>query len=551
MANKSFVVQYLIKAREQYVAVSEKVRKASEKQRISLDRLKKTSAALSAKATVLKNKIKSVVPSMSALTAQAARLKLSLKGVEQRFEGLSFVGTKLRNTGVALTAFITLPAALAARSLKNASRDAEETRSKFATVFKDIGPGAEKMADQLATSYGLAGTKSRELLGDTGDILTGFGFTQKSALDLSGQVNRLAVDLASFTNFEGGAEGASKALTKALLGERESVKSLGIAILESDVKQRVSLMASKGRRFASMRQAKAEATLAIAIEQSKNAVGDFARTQEQLANQERITSSRIQDLKESFGSILMPAALKLTQAIRGMVEWLTALSPGTKKTILVIGAILAVLGPLLLIFGSLILALPMLAAGFAILGPAIAFALGPAGILAMVLAAAAVVIIRNWDRVSAFFSGFADGIRSSFGPATTNLIENFKEAAAIIAGLFSSDSEAARSLFEFANIGELVGKTIGGTLDTILRGLSGTGTIIGQVIGAVTTLDFGQFDIEAIKAKFLGAKAEPILAQTRVDVGVNVGLDQGLKQTSTANVAGAGARRADVGVTTQ
>jgi hypothetical protein len=502
VANKSFVVQYLIKAREQYSAAAEKVRRSSEKMRGSIERTKRSFVAASA---------------------------------------------KMRKAGAVMSAAVTVPLALMANSLKNAARDAEETRSKFATVFKDIGPGAEAMADKLATSYGLAGTKARELIGDTGDILTGFGFTQKSALALSTEMNALAVDLASFTNFEGGAEGASKALTKALLGEAESVKALGIVIRQDTPEYKHLINQIQRTQKVSLVQAKALAALKIATDQSKNAVGDFARTQEQLANQERITSSRIIDLKESFGRILLPVALKLNRAIRGMVETLTALSPGAKKVILITGGLLAVLGPLLLMLGSLVLVFPMLVAGWASFGAVAAAALGPLGILAMVLAAAAVVIINNWDKVRAFFSGFADGIRTSFGPATTNLIASFKEAAAIIAGLFSSDSEAAQSLVEFSNLGELVGKIIGGTLDTILRGLSGIGAIIGQVIGAVVNLDFGQFDIEAIKAEFLGAKAEPMLAQTRVDVGVNVGLDQGLKQTGAASITGAGARRADVG----
>ena len=295
MANKSFVISYLIKARDQFSTAAAETARSSKKLRTTLERTKKTFAAVSAKAAIMKAKIKSVIPSMAGLNTQGLRLQRTLKGVEKRFEGISFVGTKLRNTGLALSAFVTLPVVLAARALKNAASDAEETRSKFATVFKTLGPVAEAAADKLAKGFGLAGTKARELLGDTGDLLTGFGFSEKSALSLSKQVNELAVDLASFTNFEGGAEGASKALTKALLGERESVKSLGIAILDKEVKAKVALLRAQGQRFETERQAKAQATLVIAIEQSKNAIGDFARTQHQLANLERLTASRIPD----------------------------------------------------------------------------------------------------------------------------------------------------------------------------------------------------------------------------------------------------------------
>lgn len=191
------------------------------------------------------------------------------------------------------------------RASLQAAIASEETRSKFATVFQDISNEAQSTADNLAKSFGLGGTEARRLLGDTGDLLTGFGFAQKSALDLSKQVQELAVDLASFTNFSGGAAGASAALTKALLGERESVKALGISIQEKDVQEQVALNNANGLTFATERQAKAQATLDIALRQSKNAIGDYARTSQSAANQQRLFVTRINDIREAVGKGLV------------------------------------------------------------------------------------------------------------------------------------------------------------------------------------------------------------------------------------------------------
>ena len=102
-------------------------------------------------------------------------------------------------------------------ALKNAARDGEETRQKFDVVFSSIVSGANDMADAFSRSFKLAGATTRELLGNTGDLLVGFGFTEKAALDMSVRVNSLAQDLASFTNLQGGTKRASDALTKALL----------------------------------------------------------------------------------------------------------------------------------------------------------------------------------------------------------------------------------------------------------------------------------------------------------------------------------------------
>jgi len=261
------------------------------------------------------------------------------------------LGTRLKSIGKTATLFVTAPILGIGAAMVKAASDAEETRSKYATIFKDIGVQAESVADKLATGYGLSGTAARQLMGDTGDMLTGFGFAQKEALDLSVKVNELAADLASFTNFSGGAEGASKALTKALLGERESVKSLGIAILEEDVKKKVALMRSQGMRFATMRQAKAYATLQIAVEQSKNAIGDYERTKASFANTMRRVQARLQDFNEEFGRVLLPYALKLANAMEKLLTKFKNFDDSTKKIIVVVALLVAVIGPLLFMLG--------------------------------------------------------------------------------------------------------------------------------------------------------------------------------------------------------
>lgn len=192
----------------------------------------------------------------------------------------------------------------------DAASDAEETDNKFHVVFSSLQDMATTAAESIADGYGLSSTASKQLLSDTGDLLTGFGFTQKSALDLSIQVTELGADLASFTNFSGGAKGASDALTKALLGERESVKSLGISILDADVKARVLENTQKGLTFETDRQAAAYATLQIAQDQSKNAIGDFARSQDSFANQSRIAAAETENLGKAFGESLLPIATK-------------------------------------------------------------------------------------------------------------------------------------------------------------------------------------------------------------------------------------------------
>jgi hypothetical protein len=270
--------------------------------------------------TVIGNLIYKIVGDSSKLDKD---LKKSNKEVKGLGKSLGNLGKILKGGAVAgAIIFAAKKVFDLGKVLVNASSDAEETQNKFDVVFSSIKDEADAAAKNLQENFGLSGRAAQSLLGDTADLLSGFGFTQTASLDLSNQVNELAVDLASFTNFSGGAEGASQALTKALLGERESVKALGISILDADVKAKVLELTQRGLRFETERQAKAYATLELATEQSKNSLGDFQRSIGSFANQSRIASAATEDLKVSVGELLLPAVASSVTAIANLTKGL-------------------------------------------------------------------------------------------------------------------------------------------------------------------------------------------------------------------------------------
>ena len=264
-------------------------------------------------------------------------------------------GSNMKRIGGNMTRNITLPViGLGAASIKAAS-DLEETRSKFNTVFSSIQNDAQNTAKAFEDSFGLSSQAALGMLSDTGDLLVGFGFTEREALNLSKQVNELAVDLASFTNFSGGADGASQALTKALLGEREAIKSLGIAITEADLKR---FAEEQGLVLKELdRVAKAQLTFELAVSQSQKAIGDFARTQGSFANQLRKLKGEFENLAAEFGTMLLPLAQKLVNAFRKMFEFLSKLSSEFKNNALNITLLVAAIGPLIFAVGTLSTAL--------------------------------------------------------------------------------------------------------------------------------------------------------------------------------------------------
>lgn len=192
------------------------------------------------------------------------------------------------------------------RSIKTFS-DLDEATSKFGVVFSNVMDKAEAGMDKLIKSYHFSELGAREMLSSTGDLLSGFGFGQDIALEYAQQVAELGADLASFSNYAGGAKGAAEALTKGMLGETESLKSLGIVIRQDDENFKNMVETLKTTKGLTEQQAKAEAVLKIAMQQSKNAMGDYIRTSNSLSNQMKRTGNVMQDVMSATGQLLVEA----------------------------------------------------------------------------------------------------------------------------------------------------------------------------------------------------------------------------------------------------
>ena len=319
--------------------------------------------------------------------------KHAKKTTESMAKRFAKMGDSLSKVGKKLSLFVTAPILAMGAAMVKSAIDAEETKQKFEVVFSDIGDRAESAMRRLVDGFGFAQAQAQKLLGDTGDLLTGFGFTQDSALDLSLAVNELAADLASFTNFSGGAEGASVALTKAMLGESEQAKALGIVIRQDSDEYKNLIDFYMKTEGASLLQAKALTALKMATDQSKNAIGDYARTQEGAANIIRDTLNDVKDLAVEMGTFLIPIVKDVVKRIKELIDRFMNMSDSSKMLILRLAGIAAAAGPVLLFVGNLI-------KSFKILIPLMKILASPAGLIGAAVVAFTMLVVQyaKWKR---------------------------------------------------------------------------------------------------------------------------------------------------------
>ncbi|MBA7465162.1 hypothetical protein ES707_00324 [subsurface metagenome] len=385
--------------------------------------------------------------------ADTKDMERGLKSAEARMkkfgEQCTKIGKGMTIAGVAIVAALTM--------ITKKASDAEETYSKFGTVFKDSSAEAEQATEELTKRYGLSTLAAKDMLSATGDLLTGLGMQGKVALSLSRRTQKLSVDLASFTNFQGGAKGASEALTKAMLGERESVKALGIVITEEMVKEELLKKGKEDLTGMALLQAKAEATLAIAVSQSKNAIGDYDRTSGSLANVTRRLVARLESLWVIIGTKLIPVATKYAGKITDIIErtkaWAEAYPIITEK----LTHFSAKLGGMLLVLGGTAMAIPKVEAGFKMLKKAAVALIRPAGLAALAILGIAIsireIIKTHKEAVKAM------GDMATEALVMGNAAENFKNLWITVR------KEGGETLEQFD---ELM-KRFGGNWDMILK----------------------------------------------------------------------------------
>lgn len=220
-----------------------------------------------------------------------------------------------------------------------AFQETQDAAWKFSQTFSTIQGTAEKTFLNFQKTYGLAESSARKMIGDTGDLLTGLGFSQEMALKFGDAASRLGTDLAGYTNYAGGAAGATSALVSALTGENERAKALGIVIRQDteDWKNLVKTFQGqgfseaglkdffgkfqsedkkvmeqweymtalfKGGKNLSIQQANAMAALALSIKQSKNAIGDWIKEGESFSQTMLNQRELITDLSSQIGNMI-------------------------------------------------------------------------------------------------------------------------------------------------------------------------------------------------------------------------------------------------------
>lgn len=385
------------------------------------------------------------------LSGDTKQLDAALSKTQKKLKDF---GDSTKAIGKSMSIYVTAPITLAGGAAIKFASDFQESLNKVDVSFKNSSGEVRDFAKTTLESFGIAEGTALDMAALFGDMSTSMGLTTAEAANMSTALVGLAGDLASFKNIN--IEEVTTALNGVFTGETESLKRLGIVMTEVNLQQ-FALEQGITKNIKLFTQAeKVQLRYNYVMAQTTNAQGDFARTSDGAANQMRIFQETLKELGAEFGQIMLPTFEKIIKKVNELLKEFRALTPQTKKVILVVAGVVAAIGPLLIAIGTLTSTIiPALVTGFGVVTKAaglfriaITAATGPIGLIVTAVTGLLAIFtnlankiapnVSTIDQLKHAFLGLADGTSSArlaMAEFDAQQLKNAKIGAALSPGV--------------------------------------------------------------------------------------------------------------------
>ena len=203
--------------------------------------------------------------------------------------------------------------------MANLALEATESAAAFEITFGSAAKETTKFINEMSHAFGMTRAEMQQQMAVTGSVIQGLGFTSDAAADMSTNIMNLSGDLAAFMNIQEGAVVPANAITKALTGEREMLKSMGIVLRQVEVDQKALVMADKERTSELTQQERAAASLVLIQEKMGHIQGQLGREMKGAANQMRSLRAEFKEAQTEVGQALLPAFATFIPVVRELI----------------------------------------------------------------------------------------------------------------------------------------------------------------------------------------------------------------------------------------
>lgn len=183
--------------------------------------------------------------------------------------------------------------------------DLTEVQNVVDVTFGDGASEINAWSQTVLKSYGLSELAAKQYTGTLGALMKSSGISSDHLLTMSKNLTTLSGDFASFYNLK--TDEAFEKISAGISGETEPLKALGINMSVANLE---AYALSQGIKTAYDKMSQGDQVLLrynYLLQQSADAQGDFARTQDGYANQQRLFSQGFKQMSATIMSAALPA----------------------------------------------------------------------------------------------------------------------------------------------------------------------------------------------------------------------------------------------------
>lgn len=209
-----------------------------------------------------------------------------------------------------------------------------EVQNIVDTTFSASAKQVDEWANTTLDAYGVTELQAKQWSGTMGAMLKSSGMAEEDMLLMSTTLAGLAGDFASFHNLDH--EEAWRKIRSGIAGESEPLRELGYDLSATNVE---AYALSKGITQAWKDMSNADQAILrynYLLETSTDAQGDYGKTSESFANQQRLLGTNFQELSATIAGAFLPSLtellIKANEFIKGidMVEVVRQVEEGIR-----------------------------------------------------------------------------------------------------------------------------------------------------------------------------------------------------------------------------
>lgn len=185
-----------------------------------------------------------------------------------------------------------------------AAAEAEQVFNKLATVYGNAADQAERMAQALSASLGVAKSTSAGALSTVGDLLQAQGMGTAQSLSTASRWTTQFADIIAFKDINMSLEEFAQNFMSGAAGNLRNFRTFGSIVKESAVQARLMAQGLDKLTRSELELAKMTTRAEMALEQQKNAMGATGREWDTVLSVNRRLNEASKQLKENFGAWL-------------------------------------------------------------------------------------------------------------------------------------------------------------------------------------------------------------------------------------------------------